>query len=307
MNAAVRSPTISVIVPHLNQPAELRRCLASLHAQDFDLAEVEIIVVDNGSTDLPVEVCNAFAGVRLYRETEPGPGPARNLGVRASQAGILAFIDADCIADRNWLAAVHQAFSDDAVEVIGGDVRIARVDPARATMLEAYESVYAYRQREYIAKQGFSGTGNLAVRRSTYDAVGPFAGIHTAEDRDWGQRATRLGRRVHYVPGMIVLHPARRTIADLFAKWDRHISHDFEQREPGLASWSKWALRAVAIGVSPIYEMQRIVRSDRVSSWRERRLAAIAMARIRYYRASRMLQLLMGRLDRPWSHSWNRP
>ena len=70
---------ISVVIPHLNQPEMLVRCLASLR-QSVRRPD-EVIVVDNGSTTLPAEICASFPGVTLLQEPEPGPGPARNLGV----------------------------------------------------------------------------------------------------------------------------------------------------------------------------------------------------------------------------------
>jgi glycosyltransferase involved in cell wall biosynthesis len=139
----------------------------SLARQAFDMRRVEIIVVDNGSRQPPTDICSGFDGVRLVEEPIPGPGPARNRGVGVARGDLLAFIDADCIADPGWLGAIEAALTrgPGGSMVIGGDVRIARRDPRRATMLEAYESIYAYRQEEYIARQGFSGTGNLAMAR----------------------------------------------------------------------------------------------------------------------------------------------
>ena len=205
---------ISVIVPHLEQEEALRRCLASLAAQEGVARPVEIIVVDNGSRSVPTAVCSEFENVRLLRQLVPGPGPARNLGVENAQGEILAFIDADCLADPRWLSTIERRFAQDrSLEILGGDVRIAMDDPERPTLLEAYESVFAYRMKEYIAKQGFTGTGNLAVRAATFASVGPFGGINIAEDRDWGQRALSMGYRTQYCPGMIVFHPARKTMA----------------------------------------------------------------------------------------------
>ncbi len=190
---------IGVIIPHLNQPEHLRKCLASLKDQSFDISRVEIIVVDNGSRELPRALCDEF-GARLETEATPGPGPARNKGISVSSAPILAFIDADCFADRHWLLAITEAFKDPSVEVIGGDVQIGLVDPRRMTALEAYETVYAYRQKEYIERHGFSGTGNLAMQRPVFEIVGPFAGIDKSEDRDWGRRANAKGITILYRP-----------------------------------------------------------------------------------------------------------
>jgi glycosyltransferase involved in cell wall biosynthesis len=298
---------VSVVIPHLNQPDQLRSCLESLARQAFDMRRVETIVVDNGSSQPPWGICSAFDGVRLVEEPIPGPGPARNRGVSLSRGGLLAFIDADCTADPGWLGAIEAALTGAAsAMVIGGDVRIARRDPGRATMLEAYESIYAYRQEEYIARQGFSGTGNLAMARHVYDAVGPFCGIERAEDRDWGQRATRAGFSIQYVPEMIVYHPARQSFADLCTKWDRHVSHDLENAAPGLAGRLRWLARAAAVAASPVFEARRILTSARVKTTRERLLAAGVLIKLRLYRASIMVGALFGGAAASSSRVWNR-
>jgi glycosyltransferase involved in cell wall biosynthesis len=298
---------VSIVIPHLNQPDRLRDCLESLARQDFDMRRVETIVVDNGSSQPPTDICSGFEGVRLVDEPIPGPGPARNRGVSLARGRLLAFIDADCTADASWLAAIEAALtSPGSSMVIGGDVRIARRDPERATMLEAYESVYAYRQEEYIQRQGFSGTGNLAMPRHVYDAVGPFCGIERAEDRDWGQRATAMGYAVRYVPDMIVFHPARQSFADLCSKWDRHVSHDFESVAPGLAGRLRWLARAAAVAASPLFEAPRLLTSRRVHTARERLLAAGVLVRLRLYRASIMVGALFGGASAGSSRIWNR-
>ena len=304
---AFRGPAVrvSVVVPHLNQPAMLARCLASL-AAGTRLPD-EVIVVDNGSAVLPDAICASHPAVQLLQEVTPGPGPARNRGVAQSTGNILAFIDADCIADPGWLAAAEAALRNPQAQILGGDVRIALTDPARLTQLEAYESIYAYRMDRYIAREGFTGTGNLVVRRAVLEAVGPFAGIGVAEDRDWGQRATRAGHAIRYVAEMKVYHPARLQMSDLRQKWDRHMAHDFTASRNGRGMRLKWVLKTLAMALSPVAEIPRILTSDRVTGIRNRSLAFVGLIRIRLYRARRMTQLLLGADPEHLSGRWNRP
>lgn len=296
---------ISVVIPHLNQPAMLGRCLASLKAGHR--TPDEIIVVDNGSGQLPQEICAAYPEVQLLQEPTPGPGPARNRGVAQATGDILAFIDADCLADPGWLAAAEAAMEDPAAEILGGDVRIAYTDPAHLTQLEAYESIYAYRMDRYIAREGFTGTGNLVVRRAVLEAVGPFAGLSVAEDRDWGQRATKAGHKIRYIAGMKVYHPARARFSELRQKWDRHMAHDFVRAREKSAGRLRWAAKMLAMGVSPLAELPRILMSDRIQGLRARALAFIGLARIRFYRAGMMAWLLAGGDPEQLSGRWNRP
>ena len=296
---------ITVVIPHLNQPEMLSRCLASL-AAGRRLAD-QIIVVDNGSASQPTDICASYPGVRLLQEQTPGPGPARNLGVANSTGDVLAFIDADCLADPDWLAVAATVMADPDAMILGGDVRIAYVDPARLTMLEAYESIYAYRMDRYIAREGFTGTGNLVVRRGVLTQVGPFAGIGVAEDRDWGQRATATGHSIRYVAEMKVYHPARQQFAELRQKWDRHMAHDFVRAQARRGGQIEWAAKTLAMGLSPVAEIPRIVQSDRITGLRARGLAMIGLVQIRIYRASKMAWLLAGGDPARLAGRWNRP
>lgn len=297
-------PAISIIIPHLNQPDFLARCLASLLAQT-DTPDFEILVVDNGSASLPEEVCAVDPRVRLFSQPVPGPGPARNLGAAKASAPILAFIDADCTAEPGWLARITATFAADPDKaILGGDVFIAR-EGARATLLEAYESVYAYRMKEYIAKQGFTGTGNLAVRAAVMAEVGEFAGIGIAEDRDWGQRATAMGHATHYVDGMVVYHPARKTFQEMREKWARHVAHDCEEIRSKSGWQMRWIARAALVAGSPLGEIAYILRSPRISGLRERALAFWGVIRVRMYRARLMLGFLFSDPTEA-SGAWNR-
>jgi glycosyltransferase involved in cell wall biosynthesis len=284
------SPTVSVIIPHLNQPDAAGRCLASLAAQSYPADRVEIIMVDNGST-VPLDwLAERHPHVRLLHEPQPGPGHARNRGVTAATGEVLAFIDADCRADPDWLRdAVAGLSAPGSTGVVGGDVRIDYLHPARLTPLEAYESVFAYRQKLYIEQRGFSGTGNLAVRREVFDRIGPFGGIDIAEDMDWGRRATASGHPARYRAGMIIYHPARTRFADLEAKWRRHVAHELEDHRRRDGSSLAWRLRAMAVMLSAIPHAGKIMLSDRLSGLSARLAGVGVLFRIRWYRFRQMM------------------
>ncbi|MFN3847563.1 MAG: glycosyltransferase [Paracoccaceae bacterium] len=160
----------------------------------------------------------------------------------------------------------------------------------------------------YIAEQGFTGTGNLVVRRAVLDDVGPFAGLAVAEDRDWGHRATARGHAIRYVAAMRVYHPARADFAGLFAKWDRQLGHDYTAaRTAGLRGRLKWAAKTAAMGISPVAELPRILGSDRISGLRSRLLAFWGLTRIRLHRMHRMAWLIAGGNPDTLSGRWNRP
>ena len=261
------APLITVIIPHLNDEYGLAACLCSLAAQSLGSEKFEVIVVDNGSIELPNRVVEQYPGAILLQELRQGPGLARNRGIEAANGDILALIDADCRAHPDWLRnALHAPRSAKEPIILGGDVQIWHETPGLISALEAYETVFAYRFKLYIEQHGFSGTGNLVVRRSDFYKVGPFGGIEIAEDIDWGRRARTAGYTFRYVPEMIVFHPARRSLQELFVKWDRHIQHAVNIRDEGVMWRARWFVRAFGILLWPFVDWVTVVRSDR-SDW----------------------------------------
>ena len=100
--------------------------------------------------------------------------------------------------------------------------------------------------------------------RRDFDAVGPFGGIDVAEDMEWGQRARAAGFRFWYVPDMMVFHPARASLQELYVKWDRQIVHYFNMAE-GTRAWRlRWLVRALLLLVSPAASAVTALTSDRI-------------------------------------------
>jgi GT2 family glycosyltransferase len=296
------SPLVSVIIPHLNQTGDLAACLNSLAVQSLDRAQFEIIVVDNGSSALPQPIVDAHPGTRLLQEPTPGPGPARNTGVAAACGEIVAFIDADCRAHPNWLeAALRAVRSSPDRTIFGGDVRIWRDDQTRYTAIEAYESVFAYLQKMYIEQHGFSGTGNLMARRADFAAIGPFSGIQMAEDIEWGQRARAAGFAIKYVPDMIVYHPGRHSLRELFTKWDRHLQHYVNMAREKPYWQIRWLARAAGVLASPVVAWTKLVTTDRLEGLVPRLKAFGVLVAVRAYRAYRMITLLPAQKGVVWN------
>jgi glycosyltransferase involved in cell wall biosynthesis len=243
----------------------LVRCLHALAAQQLDRGWFEIIVVDNGSRMPLAAIAQGWPGVTFLRETEPGPGPARNLGVRHSQGAVLAFIDADIRAAPDWLQQAVDAVEADPSRPVGGDVRIDMKDPRSPSGVEAFEAVFAFRQKMYIERQKFSGSGNLACTRALFDRVGGFGPIATAEDKTWGQKASAMGHPPRYVPAMIVYHPARSGHQETRARWQRIMEHQYlADAAAGKPRW-RWTLYSFAVLLATVAQTPQFLLSPRVN------------------------------------------
>ena len=123
MKLSTNSPLISVVVPCRGHANELKGCLRGLENQ-ITTAPYEIIVVDSAADPAVSDVVDAFPGVRLVRSRSGLlPGSARNLGARHARGDYLAFTDADCIPEPDWLAAVITALKSGATMIGSGRLK----------------------------------------------------------------------------------------------------------------------------------------------------------------------------------------
>jgi len=112
-----KNRTISVIIPAFNAASVIEECLEGLSRQTFK--PFEIIVVDDGSLDGTGRIASRYATVIIH-DMKKGPGGARNTGAKAAVAGIVAFIDSDCVPPPSWLENIDKAFSDESIAAAGG-------------------------------------------------------------------------------------------------------------------------------------------------------------------------------------------
>lgn len=285
-------PAVSVIVPHLDDLPALDRCLTALQGQTF-ADGFEIVVADNMSRVGLDAVAACIAGrARLVEAPDAGAGPARNRGVAASRAPVVAFIDSDCVAEPDWLRAGVAALRE--WDVVGGQVTVLVDHDGPLSSAEAFERVFAFDNEAYIRRKGFSGSGNLFCLRSTFDATGPFR-TGMSEDLDWSHRATAAGFRLGYAPGAAVGHPARPDWQSLIRKWARIQRETFGLRPPTMGHRLRWLARAWAMPVSILAHLPRIWRSRALTTSGDRWRAAAGLVRLRLWRLVDAHRVVVGR------------
>jgi mycofactocin glycosyltransferase len=210
-------PRVSVIVPVKDRAEELRRCLESVRRLDYPAERVEVLVVDDGSTDDSAAVARSLgATVIASGGRGRGPAAARNRAASAASGELLAFLDSDCVASERWLVELVGAFTDPSVAAVGG-----RVDGMRtSSSLDRYEaqmSSLCLGGKERSAQLGsdtfYLPSCNLLVRRSAFVDVGGFREeLHVAEDVDLSWRLRDRGNTIAYVPRGRVLHEHRNRL-----------------------------------------------------------------------------------------------
>jgi glycosyltransferase involved in cell wall biosynthesis len=283
-------PLVSVVIPHYNSLATLKNCVSLLDRQIFCRDRFEIIVADNNSSCGMDAVRDAAPVAKVIHANEQGAGPARNAGVAASKGSILAFLDSDCLPNLDWIdkgVAAIQAY-----DFIGGRVIVTSEDPLRPNPIEAFEMVFAFDFERYINRVGFTGTGNMFVRRRVFDAVGPFRN-GVAEDMDWSFRARAQTFRLGYVADLIVEHPARKTWAELMARWKRMVLEEYLLYQERPFFIANWLLRASLMPMSILPHACHILTSSRLRNARSRWGGLKVLARLRLWRTWEMFSLLI--------------
>lgn len=281
--------TDAVIIPHYNDLVRLRKCLSALLKND--IANTEIVVVDNASSTPVDNLREEFSTVRFIIEHKKGAAEARNTGVRETTAPRLFFIDADCIPAKDWLA-VGRKVSDKA-DLIGGRVDVFDETPPPRTGSEAFEAVFAFNFKRYIEVQGFSGAGNLITRRDVFEKIGGFKN-GVSEDREWTMRAVAHGFRLVYEDTLRVKHPSRQNWTALKQKWKRTTREAFLLNGTGLFNRLKWAFRAMLMPASIVAHIPKIILSDKLSSPGEYLRAIMTLGRLRTQRMIWMLKQAAG-------------
>ncbi len=167
---------ISVIVCAYNEEANIRQCVDSLLAQKgVDHDEYEIIIVDDMSTDATRKICERLVAeragrlpfVRYIQVEHRGLSVARNTGLLRARARIVAYIDADAVAEEHWVSEVLKAWATypDA-DTIGGRIEIRNRDSATARFLH---------EIHYDPRDGHEIVGaNMSFRKETLLSVGAF-------------------------------------------------------------------------------------------------------------------------------------
>jgi glycosyltransferase involved in cell wall biosynthesis len=223
----VHLPQVSAIVPGHNASASLAACLASLRAQDWPRANLEIIYVDDASTDDSPAVARPWADriVRL-KGSPQGPAAARNAGAGQSLGEILVFVDSDVVAPAPTVSGLAQSLMEDA----GLDAAFGSYDcaPPARTAISQYRNLlhhFVHQTSREEASTFWAGCG--AIRKLSFERAGGFDAERyrrpMIEDIELGHRMNALGMRMKLLRAVQVKHLKRWTLlevlhTDVFAR-----------------------------------------------------------------------------------------
>jgi glycosyltransferase involved in cell wall biosynthesis len=208
----------SIVIPTFNGASRIGNCLDSLVKQTAG-QNVEILVVDDGSTDNTANVVRGYSSIRLVFQANAGPASARNRGALEAQGKILLFTDDDCVPMPDWLEAMLGPFRDPEVVGAKGVYRTHQKSLAARFVQIEYED--KYRLMAGLASIDFIDTYSAGFRRDRflemtgYDTSFPVA---CAEDIELSYRMSARGWKMKFVPAAIVYHTHPDTLSRYLKK-----------------------------------------------------------------------------------------
>jgi glycosyltransferase involved in cell wall biosynthesis len=214
----IETKLASIIIPTFNGASRIGNCLQALLQQTAG-KDVEILVVNDGSTDNTAEVVEHYPGVRCITQSNAGPAAARNRGAADARGAIILFTDDDCVPLPNWLDAMLQPFQDP--EIVGAKGVYRTLQKSLVARFVQIEYEDRYRLMSNLDCIDFVDTYSAGFRRNRfmemtgYDTSFPVA---CAEDIELSYRMSARGWKMKFVPDAIVYHTHPDTLTRYLKK-----------------------------------------------------------------------------------------
>ena len=196
---------VSVVIPAYNAAKTIGEAVAHSLSQTKGSLQVELIVVDDGSTDDTAAVAES-AGATVIRQRNAGPAAARNRGWESATGTFICFTDSDCIPIAGWLENLLDGFTDSQVGAVAGSYEIA--NPSSWLARWVHQEIMERHKRMPSFIRAF-GSYNVAIPRHVLQATGGFDPVYrraSGEDNDLSYRIIKKGWRIAFRPQAKVAH-----------------------------------------------------------------------------------------------------
>ena len=207
-----QSPIITIAVLTHNSEKTLEKCLDAIMSQKTDGFSIEIIILDNGSTDKTRKIIKKY-GIDYKMLPHMNIPQLRNYAVKIAKAEVVGFVDSDCVIEKNWACAALLILKKPNVSVTGYRYSL----PKQKTWLQL--NWYINNNRKIRTGQLIPG-GNLIIKKSPFWSINGFnENIETGEDADFLDRARRAELGIVSDPKIVNIHLGfPHTLKDFYRK-----------------------------------------------------------------------------------------
>ncbi|MDH3244222.1 MAG: glycosyltransferase [Saprospiraceae bacterium] len=212
----MNSVEISVIVPSYHHSSKLEKCIESLLNQGFDRS-FEVIVVDSSTREIQIKVeqiCKTDNRVKLIKKGhQVYPGSARNIGIRAASGSIIAFLDADCVADKNWLTNIYHHVDENVI--LSGVIKNGTPNSILGTCSYLVDFSHFMDLREETKIVKAVPTCNFACKKNLFEKNGYFPHVRAYEDFIFCHNFVAKGGKIIRRKDLVITHQNRTELASI--------------------------------------------------------------------------------------------
>jgi cellulose synthase/poly-beta-1,6-N-acetylglucosamine synthase-like glycosyltransferase len=224
-------PLISVIIPAFNEEEGILKTIKSLKEQTYP--DIEIIVVDDGSTDRTAQLCQHLqkrGEIKFLRnEVRGGKSSAINLGFNYSLGDYIVIVDSDTTFDRDALKNILKHFYNPNIDAVSGNILVRNKNKSLLTKIQAIEYLISLslgrRFASWIGILPIASGAFSAFRRNAYSRVGG-SDVGPGEDLDISLKVKKTGYRIGFASDAIALTDVPETLGSLIKqrlRWERDI------------------------------------------------------------------------------------
>ena len=209
-------PFVSVVVPVYNGESTIRECLDSIMGLDYPPEKLEVIAVDDGSTDKTMSILRNY-GLKLIQKQHGGYPSSMNAGIKEARGDAILIVDSDTYVEQDYLAKILREFDDRKVGIVSGYVATKPNAKfwARITGFES-EDRYDQMKSKYV---DFITSTCTAYRREVLSQVGLFnEELKRGSDEDLAQRASKVGWKILLRKDAVCYHDWTSSVKRYFKK-----------------------------------------------------------------------------------------
>jgi len=212
----MKYPHASIIIPAYNAQDTLQICLNSIMALDYPKNKIQVILVDNNSTDATQSIARRYPIIILHEKHIKSSYAARNVGIENAKGEILAFTDADCVVSPKWLSNLISQHCNLDIGCFAG--KISSYKPK--TLAECFADTDEENHDQFlcVTKWSYAQTANVAYRKEVFENIGLFnTNLESGGDVDFTWRMLKHGKyNIIYESDAIVYHKHRTTLKGLY-------------------------------------------------------------------------------------------
>jgi len=217
-------PNISIIIPTYNEEKNIQSCLDSIKNSDYPKEKIEIIVIDDGSTDNTKKIVENYPGVTLLRQNHCGKTEALNLGAAKAKHDFIVTIDADTTISKNFLKEIIKPLSGSMVGATTGNSKVKN----KYTLIGSFQNIEYHLNN--LVRHSFSNVFNNSIwffgalacyRKTTLEKIGFFKKDSLTEDTDIALEIKKADYKVLNVTSAWGYTIAPRNLKELYSQRSR--------------------------------------------------------------------------------------